>query len=152
MTNPKSKRAHSESLLNLIIQLVKFCQEKEQYFANLYNLTTVELRSLQYFKTNPCTSVKELSIKMGLTPGRITHIITSLEKKKLITREIDETDRRSINVCLTSKAIPFAENLNKSYIELHEKILENIPIEKREPIINTLEELVKAFKTWNEKR
>ena len=152
MKNVGRKREHSESLLNLILQLVKFCQEKEQYFANLYNLTIVELRSLQYFKTYPCTSVKELAKKMELTPGRITHIITSLEKKKLITREIDETDRRSINVCLTSKAVPFTKNLNKSYIDLHEKILDNISVKKREPIIKALQELVKAFQVWNEKR
>ncbi len=152
MRSAKKKRENSESLLHLILQLVKFCQEKEHYFANLYNLTTVELRSLQYFKSNPCTSVKELAKKMELTPGRITHVITSLEKKKLITRTIDESDRRSINVCLTSKAVPFTKNLNKRYLELHEKILDNIPVEKRESIINTLQELIKAFQIWNENR
>jgi DNA-binding MarR family transcriptional regulator len=152
MEKPKSKREHTELMLELILQLVKFCQAKEQYFANRHNLTTVELRCLQYFKTNHCASVKELSQGMELTSGRITHIITSLEKKKLVTREIDENDRRIINVCLTKKAIPFTQVINKSYVELHEKILENIPINKRKSIIKALEELVRAFIVWNENK
>jgi DNA-binding MarR family transcriptional regulator len=75
-----------------------------------------------------------------------------LEKKKLVTREIDENDRRIINVCLTKKAIPFTQVINKSYVELHEKILENIPINKRKSIIKALEELVRAFIVWNENK
>ena len=152
MANPKSNQEHTESLLELILQLVKFCQAKEQYFANRHNLTTVELRCLQHFKTSHCASVKELSQGMELTSGRITHIITSLEKKKLVTREIDENDRRGINVCLTKKAIPFTQVLNKNYIDLHEKILENIHIEERKSIIKALEELVRAFTVWNENK
>jgi len=152
MTITKNNQAHTESLLELILQLVKFCQAKEQYFANRHNLTTVELRCLQYFKTKHCASVKELSQGLELSSGRITHIITSLEKKKLVTREIDKNDRRSINVCLTKQAIPFTQVLNKSYIELHEKILRNIPTEERKSIIKALEELVKAFIIWNKSK
>jgi DNA-binding MarR family transcriptional regulator len=86
---------------------------------------------------------------MELTPGRITHIITSLEKKKLITREINKDDRRGINVCLTNKAIPFVKNLKESYTKFHEKLLKNIPEEKRDIIKTALQELLRAFEILN---
>ena len=132
-------------MLDLILQLVKICQFKEQYFASLYNLTTVELRCLQYFESHNSISVKELSKSMELTPGRITHILTSLEKKKLVTREINKDDRRGINVCLTKKAIPFVKNMKENYVKFHEKLLRNIPEEKREIIRTALQELINAF-------
>ena len=136
-------------MLDLILQLVKICQFKEQYFASLYNLTTVELRCLQYFESHNSISVKELSKSMELTPGRITHILTSLEKKKLVTREINKDDRRGINVYLTKKAIPFTKNLKENYVKFHEKLLRNIPEEKREIIKTALKELLRAFEILN---
>lgn len=149
MTDPNTRTDQMEKMLDLILQLVKICQYKEQYFAGLYNLTSVELRCLQCFESHNTVSVKELSKSMELTPGRITHIITSLEKKKLITREINKDDRRGINVCLTNKAIPFVKNLKESYIKFHEKLLKNIPEEKRDIIKTALQELLRAFAILN---
>ncbi|MBL7129136.1 MAG: MarR family transcriptional regulator [Ignavibacteria bacterium] len=145
MTKPNTKTDQIAEMLDLILQLVKICQFKEQYFASLYNLTTVELRCLQYFESHNSISVKELSKSMELTPGRITHILTSLEKKKLITREINKDDRRGINVCLTKKAIPFVKNMKENNVKFHEKLLRNIPEEKREIIRTALQELINAF-------
>lgn len=149
MANSNTKTDQMEEVLDLILHLVKICQYKEQYFAGLYNLTPVELRCLQCFESQNSVSVKELSKSMELTPGRITHIITSLEKKKLITREINKDDRRGINVCLTKKTIPFVQNLKESYIKFHEKLLKNIPEEKREIIKTALQELLRAFEILN---
>ena len=149
MTKPNTKTDQMAEMLDLILQLVKICQFKEQYFAGLYNLTTVELRCLQCFEFHNSVSVKELSKSMELTPGRITHILTSLEKKKLVTREINKDDRRGINVYLTKKAIPFTKNLKENYVKFHEKLLRNIPEEKREIIKTALKELLRAFEILN---
>ena len=150
MSIPNTKTDHMAEMLDLILHLVKICQFKEQYFASLYNLTTVEMRCLQCFESNNSVSIKELAKSMELTPGRITHILTSLEKKKLITREIDKDDRRGINVNLTNKAIPFIKNLRENYVQFHENLLKNIPEEKRDIIKTALQELTKAFESLNE--
>jgi len=149
MAKPNTKTDQITEMLELILQLKKVCQFKEQYFASLYNLKTVELRCIQCFESYNSVSIKELSKSMELTPGRITHILTSLEKKKLITREINKDDRRGINVCLTNKAIPFVINLKKDYAKFHEKLLRNIPEEKREVIKTALQELLRAFEILN---
>lgn len=135
-----------DPMVDLVLQLVKVCQYKEQYFANQFNITTVELRCLQCFNSQNNISIKELTKCMGLTSSRITYILNSLEKKKLLTREISKSDRRGINVCLTNKAVPFVENLNQSYVKFHERLLRGIPEKKREIIKTALKELIGSFK------
>ncbi|AII61140.1 MarR family winged helix-turn-helix transcriptional regulator [Dehalococcoides mccartyi] len=49
-------------------------------------------------------SVKELARLTSVTPGAITQLIDALIDKKLITRETDTADRRSIKLKLTSAA------------------------------------------------
>lgn len=49
-------------------------------------------------------SVKELARLTSVTPGAITQFINTLVDKKLITRETDPADRRSIKIKLTPSA------------------------------------------------
>lgn len=95
-------------------------------------------------------TTKELAKQMKLTPGRITHLLNSLEKKKLIDRTIDANDRRSIQVTLTPEAVDFINNVIKEYSNLHEEILKYLPNEKRVEILNNMKFFFVALKDWAE--
>jgi DNA-binding MarR family transcriptional regulator len=95
-------------------------------------------------------SIKRIAIQMNLTPGRITHILTSLEAKKYIVRKVDEKDKRNIIVHLTESSQPFLQTVNENHIKLHEEILASIPEDKREFMLDSMEELIKALKTWTD--
>lgn len=145
-------QSQAEMMADLTFELSKACHEKEHYFASMYDLTTAEFRALRLFRHTDTISVKELCREMKLTPGRITHILTSLEEKDLITREVDRSDRRSINVILTSKSIPFIKKINEGHKKLHLEILSGIESDKRESIICAMNELVKAIQSWSESK
>jgi DNA-binding MarR family transcriptional regulator len=141
-----------EPIAELIYELTRNCSIKEEYFASSFNLSPSEVKFLKLFATSPAYNIKELRDLLKLTPGRITHILTSLEKKKLISRSPDPGDKRVILVSVTPKATPLIANLLKNYKELHYEILQNVKNEELDKIISSLEILVKVFKKWVDKK
>jgi DNA-binding MarR family transcriptional regulator len=150
-TDEKLKK-QAEKLAQLTFLLARVGEEKEQYFTKLYNLTNAEFRCMRFLNCDCNSSVKELSSVMRLTPGRITQIITSLEEKKLLTREIDKSDRRNIKIRLTETAIPYIKNVTEKHVVLHEKVLEQISIDTRDSVLVAMQELLDSLMIWSKNK
>jgi DNA-binding MarR family transcriptional regulator len=140
----------SEKMADLTCELAQTCNEKENYFASTFNLTPAEFKCLRLFTKHDSQSIKIISNNMKLTPGRITHILTSLEEKDLIVRQLDPLDRRNVIVSLTENSKPFIKNLNKNHIKLHSEILEKIDPDKREFVVDAMNDVIKALKKWSD--
>ena len=145
---PSDKQA--KTMAELTCQMAHTCNKKENHFAELNKLTPAEFRFLRLFSETSSLPIKKLSATLELTPGRITHIITSLEKKNLVTRRQDPSDKRNVYIELTTISKPFIRNLHKNHILIHKKILENIAPEKRELVISAMEDVIAALKTWSD--
>jgi len=139
---------NTEPIAEMICELTRNCNIKEEYFAASFNLSPTEVRLLKLFSVKPNYTIKELRDVLKLTPGRITHILSSLEVKKLISRTLDPKDKRVIIVNLMPKAAPLISNLQQNYHELHNRILQNVKEEEMEKILSLLEILVDVFKKW----
>lgn len=137
-------------MADLTFELVRTWRDNELFLAEKFNLTPVEFKFLRFFRNANSLNVKELVKLMNLTPGRITHIITSLEAKGLITREIDPDDRRGIVVILTESSLPLIKDLNENHIKLHTDVLSRMEAEKVPSVISAMEELVRGFQNWSE--
>ncbi len=127
-----------EPVAELICELTRNCNIKEEFFASSFNLSPTEVRFLKLFAVSPTYSIKELRDILKITPGRITHILTTLESKKLISRTLDPKDKRVIIVNLMPKAAPLISNLQQNYLDLHNKILQNVKEEEMEKILSSL--------------
>lgn len=150
-SNTTFKR-QAEKLAQLTFVLARVCEEKEQYFTKLYNLTNAEFRCMRFLHCDCYSTVKELAQVMRLTPGRVTQIITSLEHKNLITREIDTNDRRNIKIKLTESAIPYIKNVTEKHVLLHEKVLEQISVETRDSVLIAIQELLDSLLNWSKQK
>jgi DNA-binding MarR family transcriptional regulator len=139
---------HLEPIAELICELTRNCNIKEEYFAASFNLSPTEIRFLKLFAVKPEYTIKELREILKLTPGRITHILSSLEIKNLISRKLDPKDKRVIVVNLMPKAAPLISNLHQNYHELHSRILQNVEEKEMEKILSSMEILVDVFKKW----
>lgn len=137
-----------EQIAELICELARNCNLKEEYFASSFNLSPTEVRFLKLFAVAPTHSIKELRDILKLTPGRITHILIALENKKLVQRKMDPKDKRVIVVNLLPKAAPLISNLQQNYHELHNRILQNVKEEEMKKILSSLEILVDVFNKW----
>lgn len=142
------KEKDYRELAELICDLTRNCNIKEDYFAASFNLSPTEVRFLKLFAFESSISVKEIKQKLGVSPGRITHILQSLEKKKLVKKIPDEQDKRNMIVTILPKASPLIQNLLKNYNNLHNDILRNVHQEEIANIYSSLKILVDVFKKW----
>lgn len=137
-----------EPIAEMICELTRNCSIKEEYFAASFNLTPTEVKFLKLFAVKPQYTIKELRDILKLTPGRITHILTSLQDKNLISRDLDKDDKRVILVSLLPKANPLIVNLHQNYTELHKRILQNVDETELEKISSSLQILNDVFRKW----
>lgn len=140
-----------EKLTELICTLARFCSAKEDKFAHSFNLTPSELRLLKFISLDDnkkLYTLKELKENLCLSPGRITQIINSLEKKSLIKRVNNENDGRSVELKLLPKSVSFLRNLRHSYLSFHLELLEHFKEEEVQRIGKLLEELIMIFSNW----
>lgn len=141
-----------QTITQLICELTRVCSIKEHNFAESFNLSPTEFRMLKLFIYKDTYTVKELKEKLDLTSGRVTHIVTSLESKKLLSRLINAKDKRNIIIKLMPKANVFIENLYKHYTEMHIEILKSIDEVQFKDMKCSLSTLVKLFLEWEEKQ
>lgn len=125
--------------------------KRKKYIGELSsNISQGESGVLLYLlKVNSNVSQSELSEKLGVTMPRIVAVINTLQKKELIEKNVDSTDKRKSIISITNKgkdniikkkedAIKFIENVIK---ELDEQEIEQyIAISKKiERISNKIE-------------
>ncbi len=125
--------------------------KRKKYIGELSsNISQGESGVLLYLlNVNSNVSQSELSEKLGVTMPRIVAVINTLQKKELIEKNVDSTDKRKSIISITKKgknniikkkkdAIKFIENVIK---ELDEQEIEQyIAISKKiERISNKIE-------------
>ncbi|MCU7493657.1 MAG: MarR family transcriptional regulator [Ignavibacteria bacterium] len=145
----KDRSRQAQAMADLTFDLVKEYTNMELDFAERNGLTPAEFKLLCYFRNAEAVSIKDLVREMKLTPGRITHIITSLEAKKLITRSINPDDRRGINVFLTGKSQPLIKDLNAKCLDMHSCVLAKYEAADTECVSGIIRELIERMRGRN---
>ena len=149
MENLTSK-SQAKAMAELTCKLSRACNKKETSFAALFQLTPTELRCLRMFSKKSTVAIKEMIDELEISAGRVTHILTSLEKKQYIVRRVDKLDKRNHLVDLTHESRKFINQLTKKHIELHQNILNNISDEKKDTVTQVMAELIDALENWSE--
>lgn len=80
----------------------------------------------------------EISNEMNISSARVAAILNSLEKKGLVTRQIDQRDRRRILVGLTPEGIKFAEKRKGKIIDATAKMLEFLGKKDAEELVRIM--------------
>ncbi len=147
----KKTKKKAIELSELTCRLAKACNKKESSFAALFNLTPMELKCLRMFSKNSIVSIKDLVKELEITPGRVTHILTSLEKKKYITRNVDLRDKRNYFVEITPSSRKFINQLSQKHIALHQNILDSLSDNNAKVIFDVMNNLISTLEDWTNK-
>lgn len=145
-----TKKSQARNMAELTCKLSRACNKKETSFAALFQLTPTELRCLRMFAKKPTVSIKEMIDELEISAGRVTHILTSLEKKNYITRRVDQNDKRNHLVDLTEESKKFINQLTSKHIELHQNILDNLTDDNKQIITHVMADLIEALEDWSE--
>ena len=74
-------------------------------------------------KGTPATKIAPL---IGMEPTSLSRLLKSMEKKGLIYREADETDKRIVRIFLTEYGVLKRKIAKKTIISFNEKILKKV--------------------------
>lgn len=95
-------------------------------------------------KMDPPVSAGVLAEKLGITSGRITNILSSLDRKKYILRRRSTRDRRQINVTLTEAGEDHIRRVYKSAKESHIHLLQSMGREEAAEFIRLMQLAVRT--------
>lgn len=87
----------------------------------------------------PATKIAPL---MGLEARSLTRLLKSMEEKKLIYREADKIDKRSVRVRLTKEGKNKKEKARDTVLRFNDAVREEIPIEKLAVFFEVLQGII----------
>jgi len=110
---------------------------------NKGNLNQTQIKVLIAVGKKPGISMKELSEMIMIDQGALSRIIKKLSDRKIIKKEISETDRRMSYLYVDSEGLPIlADNMEK-FEEHINAIFSNFTSEENEEFIGALKILKK---------
>ena len=86
-------------------------------------------------------SISELSNYLNVTPPSITQVISGLEKKGMLERTMDTTDRRIIRVKLKDTGINFIEKNRRHMVASIQELVEYLGEEKSSQLASLIDEV-----------
>lgn len=134
-----------DSLMDLVGQLKKCCQETELAFIARAKLSLAEFNGISALEPGERVCGNMLSRKMGLSPSRASRVIEKLVKNGFLVREIDPQDRRRCTICLAKKGVALKQQLKKIRRECEEKVRDQLSAQEIDHLIGHLRELNEAL-------
>jgi DNA-binding MarR family transcriptional regulator len=108
-------------------------------------LTMTQVRVLYTLQMENGLAAGELAERLGVRPSTVTRIVDRLVRDKLVSRDIDETDRRLVRHHLTDKGDNVFRELQATARERLGRVLAVLSDEQVERIVEALRDLNEAI-------
>jgi len=95
------------------------------------------------------TQATKIGPLMGLEPTSLTRLLKSMEEKKLIYRETDKNDKRSVRIMLTEEGKINKEKARETVIRFNEVVREAVAPEKLEVFFDVIDSINKIIEQNN---
>jgi DNA-binding MarR family transcriptional regulator len=90
-------------------------------------------------------SLNQLAELLNLENSTMSRTVNSLVSRELVKRDIDPEDRRYVTISLTDKGHKIFEGIEKDMNQYFKKIYDEIPDEKKQQVLESLDILIKAI-------
>ena len=109
--------------------------------AQKYNATMSMGFALLVIDADAGSPATKIGPMMGLEPRSLTRLLKSLEEKKLIVRETDKQDKRSVRIRLTKEGRKQRDISRDAVVRFNELVREEVGEEKLGVCIEVLEKV-----------
>jgi DNA-binding MarR family transcriptional regulator len=136
------------SLEGLSAQIIEFYEKLSSWEHAVVrggSLTLPQMHTLEILGQHPAMRMKELAAKMGVTTGTLTVTVDRLEKRGLVARAPNESDRRSVLVELTEPGRVLFEEHHKLHLDLTRDLAAALDQVQAEAFADILRTLNQAF-------
>jgi DNA-binding MarR family transcriptional regulator len=104
-------------------------------------LKPVEFSVLSLISRNPNISAKEICSALFILPPNIVSLLKSLESRGLISRQIDDKDKRQIALSLTNQGKLLIKKAEKMATQSDKLTTQHISSSEREQLISLLKKI-----------
>lgn len=122
---------------------IKMCNEKNS--TGLTHNEIMVLFILNDISSNKKVLLSTLRQRIKLAPSTVTPIITLLEEKGLIERDIDKEDRRNIYICISPKGEEYTKKVEKFIKDEMNEYIEYIGEEDTKELIRLISKTINFF-------
>lgn len=141
----------NNSDIDLLIKnfYISYTEVEKLFFIQCKNgLTIKEMRIINIIGEESL-SMKDLSLKLGISVSTCTAAVSKLERKGVAERKSSETDRRITTVTLTDRGKRAKNEYRKSHKEMVERYMYGIGDEEVEGFYTTFQKILKNIKGKN---
>lgn len=113
-----------------------------------YDLSEAEFLALDALQQNDCRTVGDLQRQVGVLPAQMSRIMKSLEvryDRPLISRQINQDDKRKIDVRITGRGHKAADAYRRSFIDVIVHMLKNMPRKDVDELIRIMKVVHQAL-------
>ena len=133
----------TNDLISLIFDTGQVLKEKARAKANFQECSFLHIQTLHHIKDRKETNMKDLANYLHITPPSTTSLINSLVAKGFITRLNDETDRRLIQLKITSSGLELLKDNLKRVTKAMEENINKLSANEKKEFINILNKISK---------
>jgi DNA-binding MarR family transcriptional regulator len=137
---------NAQKLRGMIKTLVRNLGILEKGEASCCGITLGQCHAIVEIGSAHSISLNDLAELLHLDNSTMSRTVNNLVNQDLAEREIDPNDRRYIKIKLTDQGKEAFQSIEESMNEYFQSILESIPNEKREQVIESLFLLANAVK------
>jgi DNA-binding MarR family transcriptional regulator len=143
-----NKNELAEQMADLTYELLENCQIKIERTAHKLNLTVAEFKLLRSIGACEKIAAGDLAKRLGLSSSRLTRIIEGLINKRFAKKSVGGRDRRVVEIQLTPEGIQTRDQLKLMYVTVHQEIIDLLPSDAGEPVIQAMQKLRMATHEW----
>lgn len=134
--------ARAERLEELLTQVMHLVVAHTE--APIGGVTSAEAALLVELATIGEASQQQLADHLGSDKSRVSRICSTLERKGLLTRKRDETNRRNLRVKVTASGATTARRLRATWRARHERMLAGLTADEQRALLRGLEALART--------
>lgn len=137
---------NSNHLRELIRILVRNLGILEKNDASCCSVTVGQCHAIVEIGRIGSISLTELSDLVGVDKSTMSRTINNLVDDRMVIRDIDEDNRRYVNIQLTDDGRMIFNNIEKTMNKYYQGIFDAIPEHKRDQVLESLQILKDAVK------
>ncbi|HBH12421.1 MAG: Transcriptional regulator [Clostridiales bacterium 38_11] len=137
---------NSDQLRELIRILVRNLGILEKNDASCCSVTVGQCHAIVEIGRVGIISLTDLSDLIGVDKSTMSRTINNLVEESLVIRDIDENNRRYVNIQLTDGGKTIFDNIEKTMATYYQGIFDAIPEDKRDQVLESLQILKDAVK------
>lgn len=134
---------HLRELIRILVRNLGILEKND---ASCCSVTVGQCHAIVEIGRVGSISLTDLSDLIGVDKSTMSRTINNLVEDSLVIRDIDEDNRRYVNIQLTDSGRMIYNNIEKTMNTYYQGIFDSIPEEKRNQVLESLQILKDAVR------